>query len=600
MDATCLGKWAFAAALVLTLRGWGQESAKEPQAGKPHVDLHGDPLPKGAVARLGTVRFRQPGPVCSVAFSPDGKVIAATSEGKNIVVLWDRATGRKIRELRAGRKSASCDLRFTPDGNRLYSVEVAQEMALSGWELGKEPVALDMPRPPGEARFLALAPNGRELILLHRDKEIVRWDIVRGQELGRYPKPKGEVSSALVTGDRVLVALFDRTAIRMWDATRKKELWSVKATRIKDVLDPPTVFSADGKLFAVELDIGVISVYETLTGKVVRTLEGNFGIGLSHCISPDNRTFVVWTGGWLRLWDLETGRLRCSIPANTGYVHFAFALDSKTFVVAGGGGDTLAVQIWNAVTGKLIEPFPGHARPVSSVSFAADGKRVATSLRGEPVARLWEPETGRLLRSLGNLNGDSVHAVAFSPDGGALAGCDCETVRLWDTHTGRERHTLVGHRAMCTCVAFSPDGKQLVSGDEYYKATAMPGDSLRVWSHADGKLVRKIGNTRDSIQRVLFTHDGRHILAAADGVHIYDADTGKLVGEPLQPQRSVSALALSADGQLLAAADRKGQIRLWELASRREISLMAAGVKGNDIAFAPDGRTLAVVGRKGK
>ena len=93
---------------------------------------------------------------------------------------------------------------------------------------------------------------------------------------------------------------------------------------------------------------------------------------------------------------------------------------------------------------------------------------------------------------------------------------------------------------------------------------------------------------------MLFTRDGRHLLAAFKGVCIYDANTGEAICEPLQPQGGVCSLALSPDGQVLATTDNHGQARLWELASRRPMSLIAPGIDCNEIAFAPDGRTLAV------
>src|SRR5690242_14154116 len=104
-------------ALLLIPPSWGGE----PQSKKAHVDLYGDPLPPGAIARLGTGRFRQDGHVRGVAFSPDGKLLAAYSADRSKVILWDRATGHKRREIvLGGRGYFWAQLRFSPDGKRLY------------------------------------------------------------------------------------------------------------------------------------------------------------------------------------------------------------------------------------------------------------------------------------------------------------------------------------------------------------------------------------------------------------------------------------------------------------------------------------------------
>src|SRR5262249_45416541 len=118
-----------------------------------------------------------------------------------------------------------------------------------------------------------------------------RWDIEKGKELGRYPMPEGELLTVARVRERLLVPRFAGPSLGMWDAGQKKQLWSVQAPRQKEQPGLTMAFSADGKLFAVETPARTISVYESLTGKVVRRLQG--GVGKSYyslCISPDGRT----------------------------------------------------------------------------------------------------------------------------------------------------------------------------------------------------------------------------------------------------------------------------------------------------------------------
>ncbi len=417
MHTTRLWTWATLVAFAFTLWGWGQGGPEHPQPAKVRADLHGDPLPEGAVARLGTVRLRHAGAVHAVAFSEDGKLLAASSDDRNMVVIWDRATGRKIRELPVGgRTLPATHLLFSLDGKRLYgSFWYGMDVAFYAWDVATGVAARDIPPPLAGARALHYSPDAREVILLHKDAEYVRWDIEKGKELGRYPRPEGFLMTAAQVGGKVLVPQFDGKSVILWEVARKKELWAVKATCKMGYPGPLMAFSADGKLFAVEASPKVISVHDSVTGKRVCQLKGDVNwIYCSLAISPDGRTVAAsgW-GGSLLLWDLHAGRERARITGIQGGASSVFfAPDSKTFAT-GGGNNAHAVLLWETATGKQIDRFPGHTSPVSSVAFSPDGQTAATSswLRGDPVVRLWNPRTGRLLRSLETSAGGGVSAV---------------------------------------------------------------------------------------------------------------------------------------------------------------------------------------------
>ncbi len=602
MSTASLGRWVACVALCVALPTWGQEPPKEARPARTRIDLHGDPLPKGAVARLGSVRFRHEGAVRSVAFSADGKLLAASSDGRNMVVLWERSTGRKVREILAPGPPAR--LRFSPSGKRLYGFS----RTIHVWDVETGTDAKGLPPPPADAWGLGYSPDAREALLFqHKKKEIVRWDIEMGKELGRYPQPKGYPGAVARVGDQLLMApQLTGNAIEVWDVAREKLLWSVETVREKDDTGWLMTFSSEGKLFAIASPPRVISVYESLTGKLIRRFEADaIGNYYSLSFSPDGRTVAASNrDGVLRLWDMESGRERVKIPAIQGWTtEVFFAPDSKSFAT-GGPNNAHAVLLWETTTGKPIDPFPGHSSLVSSVSFAPDGQTAATSswFRGDPIVRLWDPQSGRLLRSLEARGSHGVSAVAFSPDGAMLAACGwfgANNVWIWDVASGRQRHALAGHEAGCNCVAFSPDGKRLASGDHYYNRRGEYEGRLCIWDVEAGKRLREIRGTPGAIQQVLFTRDGRQVVAAADGVHVYDADTGQRVGEPFQASNRIWGLALSLDGRLLATTDDHGPARLWELATRREIPLTMPGSKSTAVGFTPDGRTLVAAGSEG-
>ncbi len=591
MGTICRQRWAILVALVFASPSW----AAEPRTTKPRVDFYGDPLPQGAIARLGTVRFRHPGVVHAVALTAECKLIAAANDDWSMIIIWDRVTGRKLHEIAAdSRPLPPLHLRFSADGERLYAaLQQGRDRKMHAWDVETGTDAKDIPPMPAARNVLGYSPDAREVILLDRKGEIVRWDIEAGKERGRYPEPDHVPTLAALVGDRLLVPQYDGEEISLWDAAAKKQLWSAKMSRDKNWPILPIAFSLDGKLFAFEAPPREISVHESVSGKLVRQLKAEVEkIYYSVAISPDARTVVGNNlDGTLRVWDLESGRERVQPPLQGGWCDIFFSPDSRIFAING----KKAVLFWETASGQRALPFRGHSWQVSSASFSPDGKIAATSSwpGGHPVVQLWDVPVGRPLRSFDTPSITGSLEVAFSPDGKTLAAVGNaakEQVWIWDARTGRQLHALGGHESQCTCVAFSPDGKRLVSGDRYSNRKRQPEGRLCIWDVESGKRIREIRGTRGDIRRVLFTPDGRYILAAAYGIHVYDAETGQLVGQPFPAKTWIDNLALSADGQLLAHSS--GPVRLWELATRREIPLSLPS--GDSVALTADGRTLAI------
>jgi hypothetical protein len=239
---------------------------------------------------------------------------------------------------------------------------------------------------------------------------------------------------------------------------------------------------------------------------------------------------------------------------------------------------------------RMVRVLPDHNNEVKGVAFSPDGRLLASAADDGRV-RLWEVETGTLVRTLtGHIGG---YGVAFSPNGKLLASAGMDTkVRLWEVETGKLVHTLTGYGGRMTGVAFSPNGKLL----------AFTGNDklVRLWKVATGKPVHKLTDRYLIVAGgVAFSPDG-HLLAAArndKAVRLWDVATGAPVRTVIDDPGTLSCVAFSPDGHLLAGAGNDKAVRFWEVATGTLVRTLA-GHTGTvwGVAFSPDGTLLASAG----
>jgi WD40 repeat protein len=530
------------------------------------------------------------GGVDSVAFSPDGKVLA-TGDFGGTARLWNVATGRQIASLPAG-PGAVGSVAFSPDGKvlatgayktaRLWNVATGRQIA-------------SLPAGSDAVDSVVFSPGGKTLATGDDDGTVRLWNVATRRQFASFRASSQYLGSVAFSPDGKVLATgdFGGTA-RLWNLATGRQIASLRVSS-KGVNS--VAFSPGGNILAIGNEDSTVWLFNPATRQVVGgyLTSGTSSDGInSVAISPDGKTLATGDrAGAARLWNLTIACQIAGLPVGSAYVDsVAFSPDGKTLATTDADG---AAQLWDPATGRQIARLLAGSQQINSVAFSPDGKTLAT---GEyKTARLWNLATSRQIASLpaGSQN-PPIHSVAFSPDGKTLAtGDNGGTARLWNLATSRQIASLPGGSQQINSVAFSPDGKTL--------ATDGSAGVARLWDLATGRQIASLGAGPGTIYSVAFSPDGKTLATGdADGTaRLWDPATGRQVGSALPTgSGGVGSVAFSPDGKTLATGDMDATVRLWNLATSRQIASFFTGSGGvSSMAFSPDGKTLATGDQNG-
>ena len=437
------------------------EKQPEPRAA---LDAHGDPLPPGAVARLGTLRFRHEREANALAFSPDGKILAGSCNGR--IVLWNAATGRALRRLDiVARGLDTRPFDFSPDGTLLAAISIDDKYKIVFCKVATGKRIRTMSMPPVEVGesppILRFAPDGKKLAVTTGLDKFAVLDSSSGKVIRTMGGHRASIYGLAFAPDgKTLAVATVNPSLQLWDVETGKRRWGIEQ-KPKDVFAHTVAFTPDGRLVAAGW-WDRIGVYDTATGKEMTCLEVKMQSINGLAFMPDGKTVVAAgqdgkccaSGTWprknyssrwavralaedwlcrrtvktaalastlraIRLWDIESGEeLFTQFGGHNAHVHgVAFSPDGQTLF---SGGENQQILLWRAKDWRQTRQFQGNAL---SLSLSPDGKRLA-SVPYDKAIRVWDVVGGKDVYQLKLPDAETIRGAYFASGGAVLVSLD--------------------------------------------------------------------------------------------------------------------------------------------------------------------------------
>jgi WD40 repeat protein len=517
------------------------------------TDLHGDPLPAGALARLGTVRLRHDTTVVFAAFLPDGKRILSVSED-GVVCAWDFPSGKQIArfEALAGSTALVTGATLSPNGKRLTVMcddgflrvvdwadakEVGKVANVSGGTTAGAPaksaLAKALARPTMPALAPVYSPDGNTLMLVGSSRVLQLVDVLNGKEAGPSPGHTEALTAIWFTPDGTRILTKDAKTTRNWNAATFKEMTSLNI-KMPAIQGTPTVISPDGRfgvtvarfaspMVAQNATSRDAIIFDATTGKEVGVIPLEVEIAPTYRrplhFSPDSTMLAVITGDLqhkIELYGIPSGKLLRTLEAGP----------------AGKAGK---------------KPFAAIA--AQKILFTADGKALAFQPGVGAAIVVLDVETGKQIGSLPAVADSTPLLGAFSPDRRCLALENSDgTVTVFELATGQPRKTFGGKLP-----APEPTLDDLLPLGGFGGGGGGPGGGLGV---ADRSKVR-MAISPDSRLLVL---SGLH-----GSIHVWDIWTAKELSVLKGHRVTVTGLAFAPNGKTLASASDDTTALLWDM-----------------------------------
>jgi WD40 repeat protein len=531
------------------------------------------------------------GGIGAIAFSPDGQFMAtgcttSSGEGDSFVKLRSFPAGAIVGNFE-GHFNQAASVAFSPDGTRLVSGSFDATAII--WDVPNGGILQTLSGHADAVNDATFSPDGMLVATASNDHTAIIWDAATGTPLHTLSDHTFFVSAASFSADGSTLATGG------WDSTVKQ--WNVSTgSLIRTITGSDTAYDAryspDGSIVAAGFGdvLGEFNLYNASTGAFLRPVTGHSASITALAFDSTGTTVVsgsfdstavvsdVATGSverilgkhhgqvqgvayapsgqfvvscaadlTIRLWNAADGAELRVLTGHQALINdVAVSADSSKIASAAGELTQISidstVRIWNAADGSVLQTLAGHNRGSSSVAFSPDGTKIVTGgqdrigspVRNRATVKLWDATTGQLLQTLyQGASGSLTYAVAFTPDGAAVASGGTEgVVLIHEIATGAQQHALAQGGTVVQ-ISFAADGANLAT-------TSQETGTVQLWRVADETLLHTLQASSSFVQAAILSPDGQTVIGgsgfdhvirvwrASDGMeqHFYDAETG--------------------------------------------------------------------------
>lgn len=605
-------------------------------------------LPEGAVARMGSNRFRHAGStninnprlggVNALVFMPDGKTLI--SAGSNEIRFWDKS-GKLLKHITNNQNGWQYySMAVSKDGKQLAACDDGGIKILNA-ETGKETTTL---AGYGQCRALGFSADGKTLIASPQNQGFQIWDISKKtmtRNISNYC-----MASAIAPDGKVVAGASNDRKVHIWDTQTGNSVKEIAEKNNAYYYGVAIAFSPDSNFLAWQTQDGKLHLYDRkndkesdfttdnnkkkkdpnpIMKKGVRGQPGN-----AMAFSPDGKFLAVGGPGAVTIYGMESKlQLRQLEGSSTGnpYTTLAFSPDGKMLAAGTGYNQntgqpgSMQIHVWDLENNKALHDSSGHEMAVHSVTFTADGKNLLTGSADRSI-RIWDAATGKekgrfedvkdpMLLNRGQF---PISSLSIAPDGKTVTSLHGNNqqnqnsfVGFWDLNSRKMTGKLYNQtHGYYTSVALSPDGQRVAIsgyGTTINQALGQYDMIVAIHKTSDQKQEKVLDNTPiNGLLNMLFSTDGEYLAgtnAQDQSFHVWSTQTGKVVRE-IPGNRGIyqRPVAFSPDGRLLAVMD--SELHLMEVASWQErLKLKVPANQVTSAAFVKNSRVIALSGPEG-